>query len=166
MRGCLFVACAWLGVVGCRAAPGEALAVARDRPADPTAGPAVESTVESVDPQSLMQSVESAGVICTPVSEPTSSEPSITTDWSSRSTAEDHGASTPEPAPASPGEAQPDQAPATRSPLPLNTPPERTVPLDKPAPAPPEKAPPAAVPENAPLPGPLPEPLEVRPPRG
>jgi len=157
MRGCLFVACAWVSLVGCRAEPTEALAVARDRPADPTAGPAVESSVESVDPQSLMQAVESTGAICTPTYEQSSSEPA---------SAEDRGASTPEPAPASPGEAQPDQAPATRSPLPLDTPPERTVPLDRPAPAPPEKAPPAAVPEDAPLPGPLPEPLEVRPPRG
>ena len=91
MRGRLVVACAWLCLVGCRAEPTEALATARDRPADPNAGPAVQSTMESVDAESLMQAVEPTGAICLPVYESSSSEPS-TAD-------ENEGASTPAAAP-------------------------------------------------------------------
>jgi len=51
-----------------------------------------------------------------------------------------------------PLETRPDQAPTTGSPLPPTTPPEKTVPLDRPRPEPPDKLPPPKLPLDVPTP--------------
>jgi hypothetical protein len=149
--------CALLGLAACREERTEALGAeretARDRPGDPIAGEAAGPLgPEPIDPSTVEQGTETGNLVCMPIVQTeTPAEPAESRSSEAASPKREETMSRePKPAPR-PEDERPDQAPTSPSPLPLTTPPERTIPPSRPANEPREIPAPAA--PDMPFPG-------------